>query len=74
MREPMPPVLASPRLGPRSWWAKSCPAALGLGGVGDPPLHDQGEGSLLFRLPTFVLVDSAKHFVLMCSYTGKEVV
>ena len=29
---------------------------------------------LLFQLPTFVPVDVAERFVLMCNYTGKEVV
>ena len=29
---------------------------------------------LLFQLPTFVAVDVAERFVLMCNYTGKEVV
>jgi len=27
-----------------------------------------------FPAPTFVPIDSAPHFVLICDYTGKEVV
>ena len=40
----------------------------------DTSLHGRVRFYLLFQLPTFVPVDVAERFVLMCNYTGKEVV
>jgi len=61
--------------------AKACRALLVLDGsetrpymAGGGPLRGQARFHLLFQLPTFVPVDVAERFVLMCNYTGKEVV
>ena len=53
---------------------KSCRAALGLDGSETRPYMVQLRFYLLFQLPTFVPVDVVPRFVLMCNYTGKEVV
>jgi hypothetical protein len=53
---------------------KSCRAALGLDGSETRPYMVQLRFYLLFQLPTFVPVDVTEPFVLMCNYTGKEVV
>ena len=53
---------------------KSCRAVLGLDGSETRPYMVRVRFHLLFQLPTFVPVDVAERFVLMCNYTGKEVV
>jgi len=46
----------------------------GLDGSETRPYMVRLRFHLLFQLPTFVPVDVAERFVLMCNYTGKEVV
>ena len=46
----------------------------GLDGSETRPYMVRVRFHLLFQLPTFVPVDVAERFVLMCNYTGKEVV